>query len=220
MFLLASEGQERPAVAAWTVSRSCSSSRLNRMLQARPAAAALRWRISLFAAGWVRVPRQAFPGVPGLPAPAAVLPAVPLRFLPPCPARLLRPDPLPRAGRPRVGAAHPQPALQLSDPQLHPPSQLPLSVQLLPQHRDLSVFRLHHGTQPHQELTMLGDHASQIRLTSHEPQHAHPGLKVQIPAHDVSGRPPAANLSRLAGTGGHRSVITLAVIKAAASEAR
>ena len=60
---------------------------------------------------------------------------------------------------------------------LHPPSQLPLSVQLLPQHRDLSVFRLHHGTQPRRELAMLGDHASQIRLTRHKAPACSTGTK-------------------------------------------
>jgi hypothetical protein len=75
---------------------------------------------------------------PELPAPPAVLAALPLGLLPrpPC---LLSPDTLLRTRRPRVGAVHPQPALQLSQPQLEPPLTLPRRVKARPQRRDLPV---------------------------------------------------------------------------------
>jgi hypothetical protein len=109
-----------------------------RAVQAGLAAAALRRRGRLLPLAGVRVPGQALPGMAGLPAPPAVLAALPLGLLPrpPC---LLSPDALLRTRRPRVGAVHPQPALQLSQPQLEPPLTLPRRVKARPQRRDLPV---------------------------------------------------------------------------------
>ena len=68
------------------------------------------------------------------------------------------------------GAVHRQAPLQLRQPQLKPPPQFPLRVQLLAQHRVLGVLRLHHGPQPRQQLTLLRDHIRQAGLLGHEPQ--------------------------------------------------
>jgi hypothetical protein len=141
-----------------------------RTAQPGAAAAALCRRLRGLLLIRIRVPLQAFPLVPGLPAPPAVLPPRPFRFLPPRPPRFFRPDPLLRAWRPRIRAVHRQPPLQLRQPQLNPPPQLPLGFQLAAQRRDLRVFRLHHGTQPRQQLTLLRDHLRQAGLLRHEPQ--------------------------------------------------
>ena len=82
-----------------------------------------------------------FPWCPGWPPRLRSFRALPLGLLPrpPC---LFRPDPLLRPRRPRVRAVHRQPPLQLRQPQLQPPPQLPLRLQLRRQHRDLLVLRL------------------------------------------------------------------------------
>src|SRR5208282_5695708 len=129
---------------------------------------ALRRRLRGLRLARIRIPFQAFPLMAGLPAPLAVLPALPLGLLPGPPA-LLRPDPLLRRRSPRVGAVHPQPALQLSQPQLQPLPQLPLGVQLSPQQRVLRVLRLHHGPQPGVRSTKPRSVISQ-GLTGHAPQ--------------------------------------------------
>ena len=140
-----------------------------RAVQAGPAPAALRRRLRVLVLIRVRIPLQALALMPGLPAPLAVLAPLPLRLLP-RPPRLLRPDPLLRAGRPRVRAVHRQAPLQLRQPQLQPPPQLPLGIQLAPQHRVLRVLRLHHGPQPRQQLTLPRDLTGRARLLRHEPQ--------------------------------------------------
>ena len=121
-----------------------------RAVQVRPAAAALGRRIRVRALAGVRVPRQPPARVAGLPAPAAVLPALPLRFLTLRAAAFSRPDRLLRGRRARIGAVHPQPALQLRQPQLQPPLPLPGRVKLGPQYLVLGILRLHHGPQPSQ----------------------------------------------------------------------
>jgi hypothetical protein len=141
-----------------------------RAAQAGAAAAALRRRIRVLALTRVRVPRQPPARVAGLPAPAAVLPALPLRFLTLRAAAFSRPDRLLRGRRARIGAVHPQPALQLRQPQPQPPLPLPGRVKLGPQDLVLGILRLHHGAQPRQQLTMLRDHISQARLLRHKPQ--------------------------------------------------
>ena len=108
-----------------------------RAVQGRPARAAFRRRFRSLRLAWTRVPLQAFPLVTGLPAPLPVLPALALRLLP-RPPRLLRPDTLLRARRPRVGAVHPQPALQLREPQLKAAFPLPRRVQPRPKRGHLA----------------------------------------------------------------------------------
>ena len=95
-----------------------------RPVQPGAAAAAFRGRLRVLPLIWFRIPRQAIPLVTGLTAPLAVRPALPLRLLA-RPPRLFRPDPLPGGRRPRIGAVHPQPALQFRQPQLQPPLPLP-----------------------------------------------------------------------------------------------
>ena len=152
-----------------------------RAVQAGAAPAALRGRLRGLLLTRVRVPLRAFSLVTGLPAPLAVLPALPLRFLPPRPPRHFRPDPLLRARRPRIRAVHPQPALQLRQPQLKPAFPLPRRFQLRPQRGVLHILRPGHLAQPRQQVTLLRDHASKIRLTRHKRQHAQHELKVQTP---------------------------------------
>ena len=118
-----------------------------RAVQRRPAAAALRRRIRSLRLARIRVPFQALSLVTGLAAALAVLPALPLGLLP-RPPRLLRPDPLLRRRRPRIGAVHPQAALQFRQPQLKPPLPFPHRIQLSPQQRVLRVLCLHHRTKP------------------------------------------------------------------------
>ena len=136
---------------------------------AGPALAALRRRLRVLVLIRVRIPLQALALMPGLPASLAVPAPLPLRLLP-RPPRLLRPDPLLRAGRPRIRAVHRQAPFQLRQPQLQPPPQLPLGIQLPPQHRVLRVLRLHHSPQPRQQLTLPRDLPGRARLLRHEPQ--------------------------------------------------
>ena len=107
--------------------------------------------------------------MPGLPAPPAVLPALPLRFLTLRATALPRPDRLLRGRRARIGSVHPQPPLQPRQPQLQPPLPLPGRLQLRPQYLVLGILRLHHGTQPRQQLTLLRDRISQATLLRHKP---------------------------------------------------
>ena len=65
-----------------------------RAVQPGPAAAALRRRVRGLRLARIRIPGQTLPRMPRLPAPHAVLPALPLGLLP-RPPRLLRPDRLP-----------------------------------------------------------------------------------------------------------------------------
>ena len=110
-----------------------------RALQDRLATAALRRRRHRLPLARVRVPGQALPRVARLAARLAVLPPAPVRVstldLPPFP----RPDPLFRRGGSGVRAVLAQPPLQLLQPQLKPPYQLPVSIPLSPQPRDLRV---------------------------------------------------------------------------------
>jgi len=135
-----------------------------RAVQGRLAGTALRRGLRGLRLARIRIPFQAFPRMTGLPDPLAVLPALPLGLLPGPPA-LLRPDPLLRRRSPRVGAVHPQPALQLSPPL----PQFPPGVQLSPQQRVLRVLRLHHGPQPGVRSTKPRSVISQ-GLTRHAPQ--------------------------------------------------
>ena len=151
-----------------------------RAVQDGPALAALRRRLGVLVLIRVRIPLQALAPVPGLPAPPAVRAPLPLGLLPGSP-RLLRPGPLLRAGRPRVRAVHRQAPFQLRQPQLQPPPQLPLGIQLGPQHRVLRFLGLYHGPQPRQQLTLPRDLHGRARLLRHEPKHAQPALKVQTP---------------------------------------
>ena len=89
----------------------------------RPAGTALRRRLRVLPLARIRIPLQALALMTGLPAPLAVLPALPLGLLP-RPPRFFRPDPLLRRRRPRVRAVHRQPALHLRQPQLQPPFPL------------------------------------------------------------------------------------------------
>ena len=116
-------------------------------IQNRLAVTAFRRRIRGLTLARVRIPLQPPPLMTGLPAPLAVLAALPLRLLP-RPARFLRPDSLPRRRRPRIRAVHRQSALQLRQPQLQLSPQLPLRIQLPAEHRILGVLRLHHSPQP------------------------------------------------------------------------
>jgi ADP-ribose pyrophosphatase YjhB (NUDIX family) len=50
--------------------------------------------------------------------------------------------------RPRIGAVHPQAALQFRQSQLKPPFPFPHRIHLSPQQRVLRVLRLHHRPQP------------------------------------------------------------------------
>src|SRR5450755_106677 len=137
-----------------------------RAIQPRLAGPAFRRRIRGLHLTRVRVPFQALPLMTGLPAPLAVLPALPLGLLP-RPPRRLRPDTLLRAGRPRITAVHRQPPLQLRDPQLQPPLTLPRRFQTRREHRDLLVLRLDHSPQPRDKATLL---ANRTRPTGHEPK--------------------------------------------------
>ena len=100
----AAPGTHRPgSVHSVTVRTTCTSMtcahrelRSRRAVQGRPASAALRRRLRVLLLTRVRIPLQAFPLMTGLPAPLAVLPALPLGLLP-RPPRLFRPDPLLRA---------------------------------------------------------------------------------------------------------------------------
>ena len=90
--------------------------RRRRAVQPGMAAAALHRRLRVLAVIRVRVPGQAFPRMPRLPARLAVLPALTLRCLP----RLPRPDPLLRRRRTRIRAVHRQAPLHLRQPELQP----------------------------------------------------------------------------------------------------
>ena len=150
--------------------------RRTRGLRARqpgPAPRALRRRLRGLPLVRVRVPGKASPGMARLPAPLAVLAALPLRRIPPLPLRLaalLRPDALLRRRRPGVSAVLPEPTFQLRDPQLQPAAQLPLGRQLRAQHRVLGVLGLDHSPQPGQQLTLLPGTSRQIRRIGHKPR--------------------------------------------------
>ena len=108
--------------------------------------------------------------MPGLPAGLAVFTPLPLRGIPRPPLRaapLFRADPLPRARRARIRTVHPQLPLQLSEPQLQQPPQLPLRLEFRAQHSDLGVLRLDHGTQSRQQRTLL---TGCTRLIGYKPQ--------------------------------------------------
>ncbi len=89
-----------------------------------------------------------------------------LRFLTLPAAAFFRPDRFLRGRRSRIGAVHPQPALQLRQP----PLPLPGCVKLRPHYLVLGILRLHHGTQPRQHLLLLRYHISQATLLRHKPQ--------------------------------------------------
>jgi len=115
--------------------------------------------------------------VPGLAAGLAVLAPLPLGSIPLAALRaapLFSPDPLLRRRRARIRAVHPQLPLQLSDPQIQPPPQLPLRLQVRehrgkprPQRGKLGVLRLDHSAQPRNQLAL---HPGRIGLTGHKPQ--------------------------------------------------
>jgi hypothetical protein len=111
-----------------------------RAAQPGPALTALRRRRRVLLLPRIGVPGQALPGMAGLTAPPAVFAPFPLRSLP-RPPLFLRPDPLLRRRRPRVRTVHPQPALQLRQPQLQRPLALPRRVKARPQQPDLGVLR-------------------------------------------------------------------------------
>ena len=116
--------------------------------------------------------------MPGLPARFAVLAPLPLRGIPPAPLRaapLPGPDLLLRRRRPRIGAVHAQPPLQLGDPQFQPPPQLPLRLQVrahrgkpLPQRGELSIPGLDYRAQPRDQRTLLPGRAGRIGLIEHK----------------------------------------------------
>ena len=152
-------------------------------------------------------PGRPFTGMPGLPARLAVLAPLPLRGLPlalPRLPALPRPDRLLRRRRARIGAVHPQPPLQLGDPQFQPPPQLPLRLQVrahrgkpLPQRGELSVLGLDHRAQPRDQLTLLSGRTGQIGHFDTSPKLARPELEVQTPSgHGVSDGPPSLSRSR------------------------
>ncbi len=118
-----------------------------RAVQPGMAAPTLRRRPRLLLHVRLGIPLQALPLMAGLAAGPAVLPPLPLGLLP-RPPGLLRPDPLLRGRSPRVGAVHPQLALQFRQPQLKPPLPHPHGVQLSPQRGDLRSLRLHDSPQP------------------------------------------------------------------------
>ena len=137
-----------------------------RAIQPRLTAAALRRRLRVLRLIRVRVTLQALALVTGLTASLAVLTALTLGLLP-RPPRFFRPDPLLRAGRPRVRAVHRQPALYLRQPQLQPALPLQRRLQARPQRRDLLVLRPDHSPQPRHQVTLP---AGYPRLIRHEPQ--------------------------------------------------
>ncbi len=168
--------------------------------QRRLAPAALHRRIRWLRLVRVRVPGQAHPRMPGLPARLAVLAPVPFRFLPLAPPRLAPlacPDALLRRRRPGVGSVLIQPPFQLCHPQFQPPPQLPLRVQPRPQHPDPGVLRLDHGPQPDQQLTLLPAPGRQIRQIRHirhirhKPRSCSTSPASSSARHDVSPQPHA-----------------------------
>jgi hypothetical protein len=105
-------------------------------------------------------------------------------------ALLLRPDRSLRRRRARIRAVHPQLPLQLSDPQLQPPPQLPLRPQFRTQHSVLASFAS----------TTARSRASSSRCSpaapdgsgspDTSPKLAQPELEVQTPQdHGVPRRP-------------------------------
>jgi hypothetical protein len=113
--ILPRAGRHPKVPARWNIAARRSVTR-RCYLAGWGAAAALRRRIRVLALARVRVPRQPPARVAGLPAPAAVLAALPLRLLTLRAAAFSRPDRLLRGRRARIGAVHPQPALQLRQP--------------------------------------------------------------------------------------------------------
>ena len=139
-----------------------------RAVQGRPAVTALRRRRRGPSSRPVRIPCQAFPLMTGLPAPLAVLPALPLRLLP-RPPRLLRPDPLPRLGVPESVLSIPS---RRSSSASRSPSRRRSSRSASSSARStrvLRVLRLHHGPQPGVRSTKPRSVISQ-GLTGHAPQ--------------------------------------------------
>ncbi len=160
-----------------------------RALQPSTAARALRRRRQLFPPVRVRRAGQPCPRVPGLPAALAVRAAFPLRGLPGLPLRLAplpRLNGLPGRRRARGRAVRPEPAFQLGDLQLQPAAQLPLSVQLSPQHRNLAVLGLDNGPQPGKQLTRLTGVSRQTRRTGHKTRSCSTSTRDSTTSHSVS----------------------------------
>src|SRR5262249_62090638 len=96
---------------------------------------------------------------------------------PPAAAALLPPVRPPRRRRPQTRAAHLHPPLQLSPPQLQPPPQVPLRLQLRahrlerrPQRGKLRILRLADRPQPREQPTLLPSRTRQIGLIGHKPR--------------------------------------------------
>ena len=158
-----------------------------RAVQPGPALTALRRRRRVLPLTRIGVPGQAFPAMAGLAAPLAVPASLPLRLLP-RPPLFLGPDPLLRGRRPRVRAVHPQPALQLRQPQLQPPLALPRRVKAAPQHPDLGVLRPQRLPQPRVRSTQPG--VIRHGLIGHAPQAPTSAAADQIDKRGTSARCP------------------------------
>ena len=175
-----------------------------RAVQADPAAAALGRRIRVLALARVRVPGQAPARVAGLPAPAAVLPALPLRFLTLRAAAFPRPDRLLRGRRARIGAVHPQPALQLRQPQLQPPLPLPGRLQLGPQYRFSASFASTTARSRDSSSRCSASTSARPGSSGTSHKHAQPELKVQPPASAGASRKALSLQPHLPGSPGWR----------------
>lgn len=126
--------------------------------------------------------------MPGLPAPLAVLPPAAVGVRPLRLAPLPRPDALLRRRGARVTAVRPQPPFQLLQPQLKPPPQLTLSLQLRPQRRVLGIPRPSHGTQPREQLALPRVRIPLASLIRHAPNAPTPAGTRQIDQRQTPGR--------------------------------
>jgi hypothetical protein len=143
-----------------------------RAAQPGPALTALRRRRRVLLLPRIGVPGQALPGMAGLTAPPAVFAPFPLRSLP-RPPLFLSPDPLLRRRRPRVRTVHPQPALQLRQPQLQRPLALPRRVKARPQQPDLGVLRAQHLPQPRVRSAARRRHQARAHRARAAGSHSH-----------------------------------------------